>query len=451
MLLLRPMRIDLSASRLLTNAGPTGTCSGGFRRVLRVNGPLFAALACAAVGCSDDPTIVKARCPDDQSCGPGFVCESGECVPAEAVSCAQVDGGQAILQPSPIRVDFGVTGSGSSQQTIRLQNIGTCTVTLFEARWAAGDNSPFACPTCQADRFPIELFPFREIDLEVFFTPDGVGEFGDALVLVSDDSEFTEIRVPVRATFNGIPAVAAAPTAVDFDFAPVGRTVSRTVEIRNRGTGTAALEIRRVAIETATVSAFSVTSALDGADAPPVMLAPVTADVEDRFVVNLRYHPQEVEAHTADLVLYTNQPDPGVVRIPLTGSSQTPAQISVSPAQIDFGAVPIGQSTAQPLTIVNEGGHAPAGAFSMGRHRLHDRLRGSAPSRPRRRNRTVHDSTSPRNGHGAKTDSRPPDLGNQRPDATDGDRSSLCAGPGGPGRAGRQNRHELRKRCGQCV
>ena len=318
---------------------------------------LAALLALSATGCRDEvTTIVKARCADDDACGPGFVCEFGDCVPRDAVSCQQVDGGFAILQPSPSRIDFGFTGSGSTQAQLLLRNIGNCTVTVFEARFEAGDDSVFECPFCSPERFPIELFPFREREINVFFTPTDVGTFEDTLVLVSDDTEFSEIRVPVQATFNGIPAASIEPDAVDFDFAPVGRTVASSIQIRNRGTGIAPLEIRRIEIQTATASAFSYQTEVEPSVEAPAVLRPLTEGLDDGLIVNVRYHPQEVEAHTGDLVLFTNQPRDSVVRVPLNGSSKTPAKVVVSPERIEFGPVPLGQTTALPLTIVNEGG-----------------------------------------------------------------------------------------------
>ncbi|MEL7369595.1 MAG: choice-of-anchor D domain-containing protein [Myxococcota bacterium] len=321
---------------------------------------LIFGLLFALVACSSDPTIiVKARCENDEACGSGLVCEDGECVPRDAVSCVEVEGGRAILQPNPARIDFGVTGSGSSDATVLLRNIGNCTVTVFEASLAGGQGSPFDCPACQQDLFPLEIFPFRENELRLFFTPSTVGPVEDDLVLLSDDTEFSEIRIPVRATFNGIPAVAATPDPVEFDFAAVGRTVTRTVRLQNRGTGVAPLEIRSIAIDTATASAFSFDATIDEGGMP-IPLRPIgdtpPGTPPDELLVQLRYHPQEVERHTGDLVLQTNLPRDSVVRVPLAGSSKTPAKIAVSPGRIEFGPVLLGQTTAVPLTIVNEGG-----------------------------------------------------------------------------------------------
>lgn len=310
-------------------------------------------LAAAGAGCSDTTSpVFQSRCADDSECQAGELCIDGACVPRDTLSCQQIEGGQAILQPGPSLVDFGYVGSGTSRQELALRNIGDCTLTIFEAYFKQEDGSPFECPLCAPSNFPIELFPFRDHSVTVFFTPDGVGDYADELVLLSDDAEYSEIRIPLRARFNGIPKLAVAPDEVDFDYAPVGRTVSRTIQLTNQGTGIAPLIITDIQIETATGTAFSFEPEL----IEPVTLAPATLDANATHTVNLRYHPREIENHTGDLVITTNMPTDSVVRIPLMGSSETPAKISVSPDSIQFGPVPIGQTTSLPLTIVNEGG-----------------------------------------------------------------------------------------------
>jgi hypothetical protein len=312
---------------------------------------LLAVLLTAAWGCEDEttPQIFIARCVDDRSCGEGEVCIDGECIPRDALSCTAIDGGAAILQPGPPLIEFGHVGNGTSERPLVLRNIGDCTLTVFEAYFETEDQTVFMCPFCSPDRFPIDLFPFRQHELKVFFTPQEVGSYEDALILLSDDTEFPEIKIPVRARFDGLPEPVAVPESLDFDYAPVGRTLSKTVEIQNRGTGSAPLIISRIEIETSTPTAFSFEPEL----LETLTLPPVSMDRSANHVLNVRYHPKEIESHVADLVAHTNA---GALRIPLLGSSQTPASISVSPERIEFGPVPIGQTTALPLTIVNEGG-----------------------------------------------------------------------------------------------
>lgn len=308
----------------------------------------------ALAGCDDEAELVVVpRCLDDSECEAGNICIDGECVPREALSCADT-GKEAILQPGPPLIDFGFVGSGTAQAQLLIRNIGDCTLTIFEASLRDGSVSRFVCPFCSPEQFPIEIFPFRETEAQVFFTPPEVGVFEDELVVLSDDAEFPEIRIPVRARFDGVPALAVAPTAVDFDYAPVGQIVTRTVRLINQGTGRAPLLINGLSVESATASTFTVMPPIT----EPVELRPVRPGEADPESLDLtiRYKPAEVDNHVGDLVIATNEPGNGLVRVPLSGSSRTPAKIAISPDRLNFGPVPIGQTTSLPLTVINEGG-----------------------------------------------------------------------------------------------
>ncbi len=315
---------------------------------------LSALVVLLAPGCGEEATpLVVARCALDSECGAGNVCELGACIPKDNVSCGKVAGGTPILQPGPPLLEFGEVGDATSFRGMVLRNIGTCTLTVFEARFANEDAPAFTCPTCADQaRFPLELFPFRDTELEVAFTPAGVGEFRDELLLLSDDAEYPEIRVPVRARFAGVPELNVQPGELEFDYVPQGRTISKDIRITNRGSGTAKLVITKMEIQPTTTTAFSLTNEL----MEPVELAPLTVDRTAGLTVPVKYHPQDIGRHRAELVITTNIQRNGIIRIPLRGTSQTPAKISVSPSEIRFGAVPIGRTNALPLTILNEGG-----------------------------------------------------------------------------------------------
>ena len=269
-------------------------------------------------GCDNTAHLVQVpRCEADDECATGL-CLDGLCTERTEVDCDPSKAGP-ILQPSPPQIDFGFSNSGVNERTLVLRNIGDCTLTLFEGAFDSGTESPFTCPLCSSDRFPLELFPFREHEFTVSFTPREVGNYEDVLVLSSDDPEFPELRVPVRARFDGMPVPALTPNPVDFGYAPAGRTVARSLRITNQGSGNAPLEITSLTIDTATASAFSIATELEGS----VSLDPVSVDRNAAWVIDLRYHPGEVETHSGDLVLITNAPGDGIVRLPLLGSSET--------------------------------------------------------------------------------------------------------------------------------
>lgn len=296
-----------------------------------------------------------ARCGLDAECGPGEICDfDGACVPKDAVSCSSVPGGEAILQPGPVLVEFGQVGPATSFETLTLRNIGNCTLTLFEAGFELEEESPFVCAACTPNHFPIELFPLRDTELELSFTPPtgAVGEFRDKLKILSDDEEYSEIPVTVRARYDGVPDGRVIPAELEFGYVPVGRTVQKTIQISNHGDGTAPLVIKGIEIVPTGTTSFSYAPE----HTEDVSLVPVRLDNEAIHSITVKYHPREIGRHGAELLVRTNMPRNGVLHVPLAGTSETPPKITVSPEQIDFGPVPLGQSVAQIVTINNEGG-----------------------------------------------------------------------------------------------
>jgi len=304
-------------------------------------------------GCGEDVTpLITARCEDDIECNDGFICEEGACVPKNNVSCASVEGGAAILQPGPPVIDFGRVGPSTTFRSLSLRNIGNCTLTVFEASFSGGDNTLFECPRCTGGPFPIELFPLRDDELEIAFTPSDVGLFQSELHLLSDDGEYTEIRVPVRARFDGVPDGKVAPEAIDFGYVQVGRRQSRIVQVTNHGSGAAPLLISDVRTQPTGTTAFSIDTML----AEPYELQPKVVDQTAIFDVEVTYHPREVGNHTGEVLILTNQIRNGTLRIPITGTSQSPPKVTISPERIEFGPIPLGRTNVEEVTIVNEGG-----------------------------------------------------------------------------------------------
>ena len=314
---------------------------------------LWAGIGLAANGCGDEVTpLVTARCEADIECNDGFICEEGACVPKNNVSCASVEGGAAILQPGPPVVDFGRVGPATSFKGLSLRNIGNCTLTIFEASFSTGDSNMFECPRCSDGRFPIELFPLRDDELEIAFTPNGVGIFESELHLLSDDGEYHEIRVPVRAKFDGVPDGKAFPEAIDFGYVQVGRRASRIIQVSNHGTGAAPLLISDVRTQPTGTTAFSVDTMLD----EPHELEPKVVDPSAVFDIEVTYHPREVGRHNGEVLILTNQIRNGTLRIPVTGTSEAPPKVSIAPERIEFGPIPLGRTNVHEVTIVNEGG-----------------------------------------------------------------------------------------------
>ncbi|MFL5320123.1 MAG: choice-of-anchor D domain-containing protein [Myxococcaceae bacterium] len=318
---------------------------------------LFALAPIALWSCSHD-RVVDAPCQDDSQCASGTLCENFRCVPAETKSCDVVIDGNPILQPDPYSVQFGELDGAESTTTIKIHNIGNCTLTLFEATLEKGDASPFTCDLCTAP-MPIEIFPGREKEVQVSFKAPTVGTYDDAIKILSDDKEFPELKVPLHANFIGTPDLRVQPNPVDFGYVAMGRMNKKAMQISNQGTGTAPITVNKVAFDPADTQDFE----LVGAPTSDVTLKPISISRDAVIAFEVQYHPRSSAQHHVDLVITNSK---GELRIPVSGNSETPPKLTFSPTSIDLGKVPLGHTNVQPLTLLNEGGAPLNISYSWG-------------------------------------------------------------------------------------
>lgn len=325
---------------------------------LRLALPAWAALFLAA-GCQEEPKLVVTSCLSDDDCPEGELCDEGTCVPMSKFRCDATTTGAGVLQPAPHVVDFGTVGTDPVTRTLVLRNIGQCSLTVFEAKLAAGADSPFVCDGC-SDK-TIEIFPMREARIDLKFTAPKVGTYEDTLELLSDDGEFPTLPVPVRAQFDGVPKLVASPDPLNFGYVAQYTDDSRILQLVNRGTGVATVRVTSVTVDPPDSPSFSV-EGVDGAELPTkdgggVTLVPTGVNPRAAMLVKVHYHPQEVAAaHNASVVIETDSAVVGTLRIALAGTSETPPELGLSPPLVDFGDVPLGQLRAQTITLTNKGG-----------------------------------------------------------------------------------------------
>jgi hypothetical protein len=314
---------------------------------------LLAVLAAiSAVSCGR-PKLIDTACREDSACPPGEICEDFRCIPAITRACTNVVSGNPILQPDPYAISFGELDVSTQAQKLTIHNIGNCTLTLFEATLGKGAASPFICSLTTAT-FPMEIFPGRSREFDVSFVTDKPGRLADEVRILSDDKQFSELRVPLSVNFLGIPKLQVAPNPVDFGYVAMGRQSSRNVQITNQGTGVAPITVETIAFSDPATMDFAFVTPFVG----PKELKPVQGDMNALIPLELRYTPRSTAKHTMELLVVTNH---GTIKVPLTGNSETPPQLTFNPTMINLGNVPLGATNLAALTLTNMGG-APLNA-----------------------------------------------------------------------------------------
>lgn len=328
-------------------------------RAVALTAASFTAFASFALAACGSPKIVKTLCREDSDCEGGLLCEDFRCVEQKTKACEVVTDGNPILQPSPYTVGMGDLDTSEQTATIELHSIGNCTLTLFEANLTQA-NSPFSCGDFCAGKFPVEVFPGRNVPVTITFKAKDVGKADDELKVLSDDREFPELRIPIHANFLGTPQLKVAPNPVEFGYVAVGRQATRNVTLTNQGTGVAGIEIRGMALSPVDTMDFG----LELGDLTfPFTLAPIAKDNTALKTVVVRYNPRTSAMHTVNLVITTSK---GEVKVPLNGNSETPPKMDVCAAgkclstmgtpSVNLGDVPYGATNVLPVTITNTGG-----------------------------------------------------------------------------------------------
>ncbi len=309
--------------------------------------------ALSSFSCGGKTKLIDTACREDSACPAGEICENFKCVPAASRACTNVVAGNPILQPDPYAIQFGEIDVSTQTQKLTIHNIGNCTLTLYEASLAKGATSPFTCGLTTAV-FPMEIFPGRSREFDVTFVTDKPGRLTDEIKILSDDKEFSELRVPLSVNFLGVPKLQVAPNPVDFGYVAVGRQNSRNVQITNQGSGVAPITVQTIAFSDPATMDFAFVTPFVG----PLTLKPVSTDSASLIPLELRYTPRTTAKHAMELLVVTSH---GTVKVPLAGNAETPPQMTFNPPMINLGNVPLGATNLATLTINNMGG-APLNA-----------------------------------------------------------------------------------------
>lgn len=318
---------------------------------------------CVAGVCDDG------GCDNDDDCRNDELCVFGACEPADEFACQPNQAPILSLSPG-LDIDFGPVDFGTvGTQTISIENIGTCLLTLSDAGLIGTGNPGFTCELCDPATYPVRIPPNRTFDLPVAFSPTAAGEATSQLQVTSDDvtaGTDGRIAIDLHASYDGEPAIVVEPLELNFDYVPVGGNRTIQMEITNRGTGNAVLVITDLFVESSTQ--FTIPPEVRVNQTDPQILGRYNAnDAATIFTVPVTFAPQGTpNNHAADLVIITD--DFTTLRVPMTGSSLGPPQITVSATQFDYRcqgspldpcpapeAYPVGIVAFRQFTINNSG------------------------------------------------------------------------------------------------
>ena len=270
-----------------------------------------------------------------------------------------------VVQVVPEIVQFGNVGEGrTSTQRVVVRNIGElpCNFTSATVRAPAGS---FSSTLVDLSAGTV-LQPAQSGNVDVTFAPTSIaGTESGFLDVVTDDPVHPTIEVPLQGTSVEVTPcfLEAAPTALNWGAQPLFRSSEREVVLTNVGEEDCVitdLDLTTGAPEFGLIEP-PLTQLADTLPPPFDTLFPFGSFVPTgesvTFIVSFR--PENVGPRSGNVHFTYKEMgfggDNQGLDVPLTGTGQAPC-ISVTPLDIDFGAVATGSTVDQEVQVANCGG-----------------------------------------------------------------------------------------------
>lgn len=272
-----------------------------------------------------------------------------------------------VVQVVPESVQFGSVAEGrSSTQPVIIRNIGElpCTFTSATVRAPAGSFSSVLVDLAAGT----VLQPAQSGTVDVTFAPTSVaGTESGFLDVVTDDPAQPNMEVPLQGTSVEMTPcfLEASPTALNWGAQPIARTVEREVVLTNVGEEDCIVTDLDLTTGAPYFTLIEPPMTQLGDTLPPPFdtifggmfgaFVPVGESVT--FLVGFRPVASQAYAGNVNFTykeMGMGNPDQHL-DVPLAGTGQAPC-ISVTPLDVDFGAVATGATADQTVQVANCGG-----------------------------------------------------------------------------------------------
>lgn len=238
------------------------------------------------------------------------------------------------LVPTPTSLAFGSLQMGANQtQSVTLNNSGSASVTISQATVTG---SGFSLGTLN---FPLTLAAGQTATLNVTFTPLSSGAISGNLAIANNGSNPT-LNVVLSGTGATPASLSPNPSSISFGTLAVGTNLAKLETLTN--SGGSSLTITQASTSGAGFS-------LSGLNLPQSLSA------GQSVTFSVAFAPTVSGTASGTLSLLSNASNPNL-SIPLSGSSTTPGQLTLSPTALSFGNVVVGTSSSpQPASLSASG------------------------------------------------------------------------------------------------
>lgn len=239
-------------------------------------------------------------------------------------------GAQGALSSNPSSFNFGTVQAGTSaSQTITLTNTGTASVAVSAVSISGTGFSMSALA-------PQTINPGQGVSFSAQFTPASAGSMSGKITITSN-APGSPMTIALSGT-GSQGALSANPSTFNFGSVQAGGIGTQTIRLTNTGTAS-------VAISSASISGpgFSISG----------LSAPQTISEGQSATFIASFSPVSSGSSSGSIVIASNAPG-SPLTIALSGTGTQP-QLAVTPSNVSFANVVVGNTNSQTITVKNSG------------------------------------------------------------------------------------------------
>jgi hypothetical protein len=240
---------------------------------------------------------------------------------------ASVSAGAATRQLTcnPTGLQFGDIITGQSETLMAtVTNTGQTSVTISEVTIS---NREFTAPQLS---LPLSLAAGQSVGVSVSFTPSANG-WTQGTIKFSSDASNSTLTLDAEGAGVSSESVTATPSSASFGQVAVGSSATVPVVLTNDRSW----KVTLLAVTT-TGSGFS----MSGPNLPLTLAAGQSA------TFNVTFNPQSSGTVGGSLLVVSP-----ALTVPLSGTGTTTGQLTIAPAPLSFGNVPVGTTQTEPMTM----------------------------------------------------------------------------------------------------
>lgn len=256
-----------------------------------------------------------------------------------------------VAQLSPASLSYSQTvGSSSAAQTLTLSNSGSAALTISAITISGAAASEYRITTGSSCSAGASVAAGSSCSLGVVFTPSGTGARSASLAITHNDSAHSPSSASLNGNGTAAPSGQVSVNKLSLSYpaqANGSRSASQTVSVSN--SGSAPMQLSSIVINGANAGDFAIDNALSDCNTTSSMAVGASC------TLGLSFAPT-VSSGSRSAALQISAGSSSAT-VSLSGSAAPAGQpaVSLSPASLDFGSLPLGSSASRNLSLSNSG------------------------------------------------------------------------------------------------